>query len=411
MNNLQPRVPEGSSSRGIHQKLFALTESFSSLGLSELIAQHRMLVSRDGRCVAVVKRIDEKNERIEHNIPYLLFPRFCSVHKDAVVKTRILSVEANRLLIWGLPQGKDVCGVYELARGQVRVKLVHACGPIHEICLSPKEKCTLEFGETKPDERRVWTRHGVFAVDEIVSSMPVSDGSFLFLERLNDTLYRYRVGEKGFIDWFPVLTKERVISLAYVQNQYVLAVRTRAGSELRVLDSPNTLSFQLPLQWKGDIEHLWVSPTERSLAWCVKTDRSNSTWRALYLNGELIHEGEFFVRQNDLVWSSSGSMIGVHITSAHVSGQEIHGIVTHDTYMEFEIGTFVREFLIDTDGNIAATIRDNGESCTPQIYTRDFQRVPLAWNLSWTPEGGISFNSVVDGTVRRIVDETELLQH
>ncbi|OGL98696.1 hypothetical protein A2318_00510 [Candidatus Uhrbacteria bacterium RIFOXYB2_FULL_45_11] len=104
-------------------------------------------------------------------------------------------------------------------------------------------------------------------------------------------------------------------------------------------------------------------------------------------------------------------MIGVHITSAHVSGQEIHGIVTHDTYMEFEIGTFVREFLIDTDGNIAATIRDNGESCTPQIYTRDFQRVPLAWNLSWTPEGGISFNSVVDGTVRRIVDETELLQH
>jgi len=31
--------------------------------------------------------------------------------------------------------------------------------------------------------------------------------------------------------------------------------------------------------------------------------------------------------------------------------------------------------------------------------------------LSWTPEGGICFNSVVGGVVRRTVDETELLQH
>ena len=115
--------------------------------------------------------------------------------------------------------------------------------------------------------------------------------------------------------------------------------------------------------------------------------------------------------QADLVWAPSGSMLGARIQTRSERGEEVQAIVTTETELICPPGMFVREFLIDTDGRIAATIMDDGEICTPDIYGRRFQSVPIAWNLSWTSEQGIGFNSVVESVVCRTVDETNLLRH
>lgn len=399
--------------RATIDQLLDLSASKDKDRLPELIATDRMAVSHDGLHVAVVHTIDESTEQIRHNLRRAIAPLFRSRYKGGRVETRILSVEQDRLLVWGLPIGTSVRGVYEFTDGRIRPKLVRAFAVLHRICRLPHGMFLFGIGTEDPLVKHVWTEHGVLPIEDITSATAVANGGFLFLEQINGSSYRYRFGARGFVDWFPVLHAqgEHPVALAYVQNQYVLATRTQTESRLRVIGSANTLSFSLPETCRGDIERLWVSPSERSLAWLLRPDRSNASHRALYVNGELVHEAEFSMNQADLVWAPTGAMLGARMTTEDVSGHERQLIVTQEAVQEFPSGTFVREFLVDTNGNVAASIVDDGEKCTPYIYGRRFQEVPIAWNLSWTPELGIGFNSVVESVVCRTVDETELLRH
>lgn len=411
---LQPTYSSGHAFfRATIDQLFDLSASKDKDRLPELIATDRMAVSHDGLCVAVVNMVDESLEQIRHNLRNTVTPLFRTRYKGERVETRILHVEQDRLLVWGLPIGTSVRGVYELVTGHIRPRLVRAFAVLYRICRLPHGMFLFGIGTEDPLVKHVWTKHGVLPIDDITSATAVADGGFLFLEQIDGTSYRYRFGARGFVDWFPVLHAqgEYPVALAYVQNQYVLATRAQTESRLRVIGSANTLSFSLPESCGGDIERLWVSPGERSLAWLMRPDRFNASHRALYVNGELVHEGEFFMNQGDLVWAPTGAMLGARLTMQNAGGQERQMIVTQETVQEFPSGTFVREFLVDTNGRVAASIVDDGEKCTPYIYGRRFQEVPIAWNLSWTPELGISFNSVVESVVCRTVDETELLRH
>lgn len=399
---------------GVIHQIYALPLHFDASKLSELVATDRLAVSQDGHHVALIARVTDSMERIAHNFERMASSRFCSHENGVRIETRILHVGTDRLLVWGLPFGQSVRGVYELKVGRPRLKLVRPFAELHRVCRLPHGMFLLGVGTEDSEAKHVWTEHGVLPVEDLATATSVSDGSFLFLEQIDGNSYRYRFGARGFVDWFPVLHPqgEVPVALAYVQNQYVLATRTESGSRLRVVGSANTLTFPLAENWMGDIEQLWVSPSERSLAWLVRPDRSNSSRRELYLNGQLIHEGEFSMNQADLVWAPLGPSLGARITTQDASGQERQSIITQDTQREFPTGTFLREFLIDTDGGIAATITDDGELCYPVMYDRSLQSVPIAWGLHWASSGGIGYSSVLpESIVCLTVDETDLLRH
>lgn len=404
-----PRVREEKCFRGVIHQIYGFEKPMTSTDLSERIATHRMAVSHDGMFVAVAVAIDQQTERIEHNLFGIPFPRFRLAQQGERQETRILDVCEDRLLIWGLPVGMLTYGVYEVSRKRVRPKLVHPFSALHRVCRL--QNGILLFGKESEDSKgeQAWTKFGALSVDGVVSATTVSDGGFLFLEQIEGKPYRYRVAANGFENWSAIFCRpdEQPALLVRVQNQHVLLTRTKTDSRLSVVGSENSLTFPLEEMWKGKIEYLWVSPRERSLAWLVRPD-IHSAERELYLNGVLIHAGTFSLNQEDLVWAESGSMLGARITDEETG---IQSIVTLNEEIELPAGTFLREFLIDRDGNVAATITDNGDLCSPRIYNRLFEPVPIAWNLRWTPEGGIGYNSVLGSTVCRTTDITKLLRH
>ena len=352
----------------------------ASTDLSERLATHRMLASCDGMFVAMVIDIDHETVRIEHNIPGISFPRFCLLSQGRHIETRILEVCADRLLFWGQPIGSLTCGVYELTRKHAKPRLVDKLSALE--CLGRSGVCLCENALADSAYEKIWSSSESVTGDDVDSRSVL--GGALYLD----------------FDELP-------IDLVRVQSLLVLVSRSQFRSRLRIVNADIQLTFPLKEVWRGEIECLWVSPSERSLAWLVRPD-ANSPNRELYVNGELVHKGMFLLNQQDLVWAQSGSKLGVLITNIETNRQSI--FTTHQ-HVEIPDGTFVREFLVDEGGNVAATVEDNGELCTPRIYTRPFESVPLAWNLRWTKEGSISFNSVLGSTVCRTIDSTNLLRH
>lgn len=419
--NMQPQRPlqlpyemRRTGLLGVIHQIYRLPGQFDANKLSELVATDRLVVSKDGLHVALIARVTDSMERIAHNFERMASSRFCSHENGKPVNTRILHVGIDRLLVWGLPFGQLVCGVYELKVGRPRLKLVRPFAALHRVCRLPHGMFLLGIGTEDSDAKHVWTEHGVLPVEDLANAISVSDGSFLFLEQIDGNSYRYRFGAKGFVDWFPVLHPkgEVPVALVYVQNQYVLATRTESGSRLRVVGSESSLTFPLLETWVGDIQQLWVSPSERSFVWLVRPDRSNLSRHALYLNGQLIHEGEFSMSKDDLVWARAGPCFGARITTQNARGQETQSIITQDALRDFPPGAFLREFLIDDDGTIAATITDDGEVCYPVMYDRSLQFVPIAWGLHWASSGGIGYSSVLpESIVCLTVDETDILRH
>lgn len=405
------------SLRGLIHQIHALehVRTFDSHRVFTWIADHRMAVSKDGLALARVYSFSAATEHIEHNLSGLVTPAFQSMTRERKeIKTRILEVHSDRLLVWGLPVNMSVCGVYEIRAGSIRPKLVRMFERLDSVMHTPNGVCLRGADTLDAETECVWTSRGVLPMDALLSLSVTSDGNFLFLEGIRDTVYRYQFGVRGFTNLFPVFRKEgeQAIALSYVQNQYVLVTRSKSESYMRVLGARNMLSFTLKETWSGEIEHLWVSPSERSLAWCVKPDPQKPAHRALYVNGQCVHEGDFLVNASDFQWAPSGSAFGVRILTLPDVGAEKEQIITSDAITELPAGVFLREFLVDVDGGIAAMITDNGERCSPVIYARSFQEVPCAWNLRWIPGGGISFHSILkEGIVCLTVDETEILRH
>lgn len=408
-----PRVTERPFFRGVIHQIFCLSEPVSATKLSEQIAAHRLAVSRDGMSVAVVVEGGLLTERIEHNLSYIPHLRFRHTYRGERIRTRVLDISASRLLIWGLPVGALVCGVYEYRSEKRRPRLLgQPICSVKNIHCSPNGVVLFGDSDDTSHSEQIWTRLGSLNFQDMRSVKPMSDGSHVILERLEGNFHRYRVTANGIEDWAMIhcTPDEQVRKLVRVQNQYVIVTKSRAHSRLSVVGADNTLTFPMKEKWQGEIEHLWVSPSERSLAWLVRPD-VHSEYRQIYLNGNLIHEGTFSMNEEDLVWAPSGASIGARITTESSQGHEQQSIVTLHEERRFPPGTFLREFLIDTEGKIAATITDKEDFCTPFIYDRKFADVSMAWNLHWASDGGIAYSSVLHSIICTTTDNTEILRH
>lgn len=158
-----------------------------------------------------------------------------------------------------------------------------------------------------------------------------------------------------------------------------------------------------------DIERVWVSPNGRSFAYLIRFPQSGK--RRLYVNNRLFLEGDCHLSEADFVWSPNGKQYGVHIYET--DAPYAHAFILTSASEQYDIpeGQFLREFLVDDRGLVAAWIVTDGAECATQIYERNFQNFSMAQNLHWTNFGSIAFEAVRDAQILRITDETELLMH
>lgn len=156
------------------------------------------------------------------------------------------------------------------------------------------------------------------------------------------------------------------------------------------------------------IERFW--PYSGGQSWAYLTKNHHTKQRRLYVNDRLIYEGEFSLAAHDFVWSPNGKHFGVHIYPKDDPYQNAYLLSSKKIRHEFS-GQFLREFLIDDHGRIAALILSDGEVFDPYVYERHFRNFASAANLRWTNTGSIAFDAVFEDESFLITDETELSMH
>lgn len=160
------------------------------------------------------------------------------------------------------------------------------------------------------------------------------------------------------------------------------------------------------------IQKTWIAPNGFSLAqliWCA--DRR--IW-LVAVRGRVVFESESCLFEKDFVWSENSAYFGIHIHTNDDHYQNAHILISDGIKTETcEIpeGMFLREFLVDCHGELAAWILDDGEQCSPQIYERRFENFSMAWDLEWSRFGSVSFKAVDGNEVLSITDETEVVLH
>lgn len=391
--------------RGVISSLYRFGNTHGSTQIASLVRANQLVVSQDGATVALLTDDESNGECVEHSQMSLSSARFHKVIEAEGLSTQILLVEAERLVIWGRPTNEIVCGVYEFAGADSSPVLLYPFPHVKRVCRTGNS--FLLFGADS-----IGTPYGVFSTETLLSWVANGKMRYVFLEQCLEALYTYALSERGFENPHRIqcAQQEQAVSVARVQNQFVLLSRTRMGSRLRVVGSKDRLTFLLQEWWLGTIEHLWVSPNGRSLAWLVRPDEQ-SEFRMIYVNGQLIHSGVFQMNHEDVVWDQFGTQFGAKIASLEFTDFTCHMIVTSVEQKMFAPNVRVREFLLDPDGSIAAYIEDDGEYSTCHIRYRHFDAVSYMWNLHRTNDGGIAFNSVIGQTVRITSDTTDLIRH
>jgi len=385
--------------KGNLSRVFYLDSSIGPREASDLLAADQLVSSVDGLSVATIQPDDHSRSEVAHNlegVPHMIF-------KSGV---RILEVRKEQLLVWGTPVGSIDCGVYEIGRrGMKRIQSVTTITRIHR-----SHHGFVLFGQCPPNNDDIaLTSFGTHEADGVVSAITTKDNRYLFFEKLERTYFRYYVGKDGFEEWAPIdlEPEEKPIAILRLHCQPVLLSRGTKGCRFRSLGS-EPCRFDLNKNWSGCVEHFSVSPDEESLALIVRPSKAQPNYREIYLNGECIFQGEFLAEEGNFVWAEHGSMCGLFITSLPSDGGRIPMVVTPTVQLQFPSDKMLREFLVDDTGRVAATIVDNGDFCTPTVYDRIHTAVPLAWNLHFSQDGSVGYNSIQLSCVLHTSDETEM---
>lgn len=157
-----------------------------------------------------------------------------------------------------------------------------------------------------------------------------------------------------------------------------------------------------------DIERVWISPNGKTCAYAI---RQKGGVRRLYVAGRLFFEGIFHAGEEDFVWAQNGVHFGLHVHETDSPYQDAYILTSASEQYDVPRNSFLREYLIDDEGRLAAWIVSDGEECFTQIYERDFRNFSVARGLHWTNFGSIAFEAVRDGQTLHITDETELPVH
>ncbi len=396
--------------RGSITPICVIPKTIDPRQLSELIATNQLMASRNGKFIAMIDSEAPSSQKVVHNIPGMTAHHFRGDSPGLGEQTRILEVDADHIVVFGLPPASLNRGIYEIRIGQKTANLVY---PISRLTRVYQTKHGPIYFGVMDEEAQACTDNGAWTLHSTVSSTTLCDKSTLLLELVENQFYRYRVTSRGFEDWSLIKTQsaELPVSLIRLQNAFVALMQSPRGSSIRCLTQPQDFSFPLPVFQTKRIEWMSVSPDEKSLAWCVRPNGPNTSERQLYLNGELFYKGSFIASRSDVTWAPMSAMCGVRISTFEETGIERQYIVTPSYTQEMPINTLVREFLVDPDGRIDAIILDNGHFCQPFIDNKPHDAVPLAWNLHRLETGGFGFNSVIGNQVYLTINETNLVRH
>ncbi|MEK7452485.1 MAG: hypothetical protein AAB664_04040 [Patescibacteria group bacterium] len=181
--------------------------------------------------------------------------------------------------------------------------------------------------------------------------------------------------------------------------------RFEAFGSLHHAEEKSLFPFTHEKEWDGEIEYVWQSLNKQSLAWLFKPTGSENG-RQLFLNGRLLHHGQFEMRKTDFVWAPDGIMGGASIVSIGSYEDPCQKIVTPTKVEQIPTGFHLREFLVNTRGEVVASILDDAFVSHPFVRNHPNDQVSFAWNLRWMPDGSIGYNYIQSFHLSHMTDET-----
>lgn len=391
---------------GSSQQIHRLPSATTRERLDDLVHGRQIAASADGKTVVVILSSGPAGEVLTHSrisLPNVRFDRGTSASSG----TRIVEVTEGGLTLWGKPMTRDVRGIYR--RSGCVYRLV---APLDELLeVRRNASTTVILGRCNGDEpgtMRAITPYGTLnlPVGSIVA--PLASGSVQIVQWVSDTTYRYELGPDGFDEIYPVPMRadEKLIGMV---NMHGLKVMCLSGEHVSRLVGVGKLRHLLgpegSVQLLGRLESVWQSPSGASVAWLIRRTEHGLVRRTLCLNGAVVHEGSFTMRNEDLRWSPNEQHIGAAITLLQ-PGRPQEIVTTHD-HRIMDAGV-LSDFLVDSEGFVAARLTIEEGVYTPRVYRTTHPAVPFAWNLMWR-EGRVHFNSVIDTSVLATSDTTNMI--
>ncbi len=379
--------------------------------LRDLINGNQFATSGDGEHFCMVESSSYGEQRLVHSGADFSRYAFGSTNpKQAREGLRILGVYPESVKVWGWFNW--VVGVFHVTCDGVCL--------LHELqeltSLRPTPEGLMPIGRNEKDPIGTHTAllpQGPLHLEQGAIVNVLHDGSLLVLEQINGTYYRYRVKDGLFKDWAAVYLHkgERPLDILCWNNSFLAVLRKGPCSVIRPigLQCDNGSAVAREIVVPGVVEAAWTSPSTHSLAWLVRST-SEQEGRELYLNGDLVHEGQFTMRKQDLRWSPKGQTIAAIVTDDRWSAQSTQQVVTPNQVFTAEPGQVVQDVLVDDLGHVASVVLDDGTFHRPCVYTRKHSPVPFCWNLGWNPDGSVRYNSVFHDLVVSTTDRTEQLR-
>jgi len=372
-----------------------LKETVDTQTIRGLISGDQLAVSADGLHSAHIISFRRGAEIVMHSGLGVMSPRFqrTSPHEG----TRILSLDERSVLVWGKVDGHPT-GLWRLGRdgGQFLARmdklvrrhgssraLVRGVNQGEHLCLTP------------------WG--GLWPVHERALVTPHRDG-LAVIEEIDGVQYAYELRADGGITPFQTLTlqdAERPVGIVHWQGRLMLAVARGTQSWLLELNPKQRGEVPERIQIDGDLYGVWASPRNKTLAMLVHYRDEPEGIRHLQLSdGRMAHEGVFTMDASSIVWSPDETHVAVKIRESDGLGYPLDNrLVGTRVDCRLELGSAIREFLIDDRGRLAAFIQHDGVYDQPIIGGREGTKVPLAWNLHYTKAGAISWTTVHDDRI------------
>lgn len=372
-----------------------LNETADTQTLRQLISGDQLAVSPDGLHSAHIITFRRGAEVIVHSELGVLRPRFERLRPD--VGTRILRVQVDSLLVWGKADDHPT-GLWRLDQDGGTF-----LAPIDRLLRSPSGLLRGVLDSQRGEHQIVTSWGALWPVSHKALVTPFR-GGLSVVEELGGVLHAYGLSENTEISPFQMLTlsnAERPVGIVHWQGRLMLAISRGTQSWLVELNFKDTSQTPVRIQIDGDLHGIGSSPLGEALALLVHPRGKPDDMRRLQLDdpstgsGQVVYEGRFQMDSSSVTWSPSENAVAVKIREGEGLDHLLHEkVVGTGVDHRIALGLHLRAFLIDDRGRIAAAIRHDGVYDQPIVGGRAGTKVPLAWNLHYTPEGAIAWTTV-----------------
>ncbi|MEK7247407.1 MAG: hypothetical protein AAB092_02940, partial [Chloroflexota bacterium] len=301
---------------------------------------------------------------------------------------------SKHLLVWGRVQDHPP-GVWLMEQGSSR--LLYRLGRL----LAPSGSVYRGMSADHPDQIVHLMPWGIWPVAQDGFATDDGVGGLCVVERLAGILHAYAVSD-GSVTPFCALTLaqgERAAGICRWEGRLMLAVSRGTQSWLIELGAPQGQHpMRLPID--GDLHWIWVSPGGKTLAMFVRPRGTDHDVRRIVLSdGRVMCEGRLRVDCAP-AWSPDERQVALCVRWMKPNAPARCQIVaTGSSHKRLPPGIAVKELLVNDAGGVHGHILYDGFLDTPMIGGRDGTKVPVAWNLHNTQEGGIAWTTVHDDRI------------